>query len=546
MQHHRLFHTSLLTAIVCSLTLVALLFVASARWLASQPVPTPLLPLLTPQASIPPRLFLTYREQLFATDSATLLPDKQTIRFGHALHTRFVRTPPPPFDEQKIRSWLHSIAPMVHVEASPSALIVTNNAKQPLTIYPGQRGRYIDENETILAVQTLSSTATSSAPLVITETGDVLTPDGIITTERRLQKLLGKKIVLTASDTKKTLVPADLARILELPTGYNKDGVQKFLEEWNRSSIQKNPIEPELEIDGKLVKKFVAPRDGEGLDLAKATEELIRSLEATETEEAIEKTIALPITTVPPTKTLALLNNLGISERIGVGTSAYVGSIPNRIHNVALTTSKIHGHIVMPGEEFSFNIALGDVSAATGFKQAYIIRDGQTILGDGGGVCQVSSTLFRAILNAGLPVSARRGHSYRVGYYEQNSRPGFDATVYAPSPDLKFINDTSNAILINAVANSKTATMYIEIWGKRDGRKAEIKNYRKWDEVRPPPAEYKDDPSLPPGKVVQVEHAAWGLKTSFDYVVTYPDGQVKEKKFNTNYIPWKAVYLRGV
>ena len=119
------------------------------------------------------------------------------------------------------------------------------------------------------------------------------------------------------------------------------------------------------------------------------------------------------------------------------------------------------------------------MSTATGFKQALIIKEGETILDDGGGVCQDSTTLFRAVLDAGLPITMWRNHSFRVGYYEQNSRPGFDATVFSPLPDFRFINDTPNFILIQ----TKAANMKLEydLYGTSDGREAVISNYAQWD-----------------------------------------------------------------
>ncbi len=328
-----------------------------------------------------------------------------------------------------------------------------------------------------------------------------------------------------------------------MPSGYSEKNLEKLLDEITKE-VGTPPIEPELVVEGNSVKKFIAPADGIGVDSDENKKRIISQLQKIEGGEKTE-TVSLAVTKQSPKKTLANTNSLGIEERIGIGESEYAHSIPGRVHNVGLTTSRIHAKLVMPGEEFSFNKYLGEVSAKTGFKPAYIIKEGQTVLGDGGGVCQVSSTLFRAILNAGLPITERRGHSYRVSYYEQNSKPGFDATVYSPHPDLRFVNDTSAPILINAVANAKKTYMFIELYGKSDGRKAEIKNYKQWGAQPAPPPVYQDDPSLRPGQVKQVDYAAPGLKTSFEYVVTYPSGEEKAKTFTTNYIPWRAVYLRG-
>ena len=125
-----------------------------------------------------------------------------------------------------------------------------------------------------------------------------------------------------------------------------------------------------------------------------------------------------------------LVNDLGVKELVGSGYSTYSGSIENRVFNVSHGASKINGVLIPPGETFSFNKTVGDITAATGFKQAYVIKSGRTVLDDGGGICQVSTTLFRAALNAGLPIVNRTAHAYRVGYYEQGFPPGIDATIY--------------------------------------------------------------------------------------------------------------------
>lgn len=239
-------------------------------------------------------------------------------------------------------------------------------------------------------------------------------------------------------------------------------------------------------------------------------------------------------------------NSLGIVERIGRGESYYRGSIAPRVHNVELTARKLDGTLIPPGEEFSFNGTVGDISRATGFVSAYIIQNGRTVLGDGGGVCQDSTTMFRAAMNAGLPITERWAHSYRVGYYEQNSKAGFDATVYAPSKDFKFLNDTPAYILIDTSYNSATRHLIIDIYGTSDGRISYVSDARVWDVTPPPPPLYQDDASLAPGEVKQVDWSAWGAKSSFDYRVSRGGETLFSKSYYSAYRPWQDVFLQGV
>lgn len=257
--------------------------------------------------------------------------------------------------------------------------------------------------------------------------------------------------------------------------------------------------------------------------------------------------VTLPVEPIEPSITTEETNTFGVKEAIGLGYSEFAGSIPGRIHNVALAASKLHGILIPPGKTFSFNDALGDISATTGYQAAYIIKEGRTVLGDGGGVCQVSSTLFRAALNAGLPIVERHAHAYRVHYYEEGGfKPGLDATVYSPSIDFKFENNTERSILIQSKTDIKNLTLSFTLFGTNDGRKAEIFNHKVWGESPPPAPLYQDDPTLPPGSLRQVDFPAWGANASFQYKVTRNGEILEDTTFTSNFRPWQAIYLRGV
>ncbi|MCL4339105.1 VanW family protein [Patescibacteria group bacterium] len=256
-------------------------------------------------------------------------------------------------------------------------------------------------------------------------------------------------------------------------------------------------------------------------------------------------TIDLPVVTLQPKISTENSNNFGIKELIGEGKSEFAGSIPNRVHNIALAAFKINGNLVPPGGTFSFNNTVGDISAATGFAPGYIIKDGRTVLGDGGGVCQVSTTLFRAAMNSGLKIVERHAHAYRVHYYEEDAPPGLDATVFAPSYDFRFQNDTTHYILIQSETDTANNTLDFKFYGTKDDRVVNITKPIILSQTPPPPDLYQDDPLLPKGTIRQVDWQAWGAKVTFDYKVT-KDGQILEQQtFFSNFQPWQAVYLRG-
>lgn len=181
-------------------------------------------------------------------------------------------------------------------------------------------------------------------------------------------------------------------------------------------------VEPIPGSNTPRVKEFSPPQEGWKLNIDSTSQKItqeIRNLSRKDQQQSPE--IVLAVDTIQPKNKLT--NDLGIKELIGRGVSNYAGSIPNRIYNVELAASRINGVLVAPGETFSFVNTIGDISAATGYKQAYVIKSGRTVLDDGGGVCQVSTTLFRAILNSGMPVVNRVAHAYRVSYYEQGYPP---------------------------------------------------------------------------------------------------------------------------
>lgn len=298
--------------------------------------------------------------------------------------------------------------------------------------------------------------------------------------------------------------------------------------------------------NGKVA-AFKASHDGKKVNMFEAKRRFVTALLAANGEKQTIIPIDVPVDILKPKITTDHVNGFGIKEMIGRGYSQFHGSLPGRIHNVALAASRLNGILIKPGETFSFNDAVGDISAATGYQSAYIIKEGKTVMGDGGGVCQVSTTFFRAALAAGLPILSRTAHDYRVHYYEEGGfKPGIDATVFGPSVDLVVKNDTPSYILIQTKMDAPNSNLTFELYGTSDGRIAQIFNQRLWDEIPPPPDLYQDDPTLTKGEIKQVDFSAWGAKASFQYKVTRKNEVLEDTTFTSNFKPWQAIYLRGV
>lgn len=304
--------------------------------------------------------------------------------------------------------------------------------------------------------------------------------------------------------------------------------------------VETEPRDAVFKFDNNKVMEFKPEVVGRVIDVPTFNKKLAEALIAADNE-----TLDIPVILTYPKIKAGDINNLGIKELIGEGKSMFLHSIPGRVFNVNLASSRINRTIVAPGEEFSFNGAVGDISKLSGYQSAYIISGGRTVLGDGGGVCQVSTTVFRAALNAGLPITDRKAHAYRVGYYEQDSKPGIDATVFNPTADLKFLNDTGNHILIETSVDTRNLTMDVKIYGTKDGRVSSISVPVVSGQTPPPETMYVDDPTLPLGQTKQIDWSAWGAKVSFNYKVMKGTEKIFEKTFYSNYQPWQAIYLKG-
>ncbi len=446
------------------------------------------------------------------------------------------------YDETRLQETISVIAGQTAVE--PIYPSVTLEAGK-VVVNPGKAGFDVDLGTLKADVSRALAFAKLEPVLIKTTVVDsTLTPSQQEEAQKRAEKLVDKKLSLTFEFETFTYSETDIFALINPSGGYKEEKIAG-LSQSLASSVERSPQNPKFVFEEGRVKDFAPSKPGVAIDSEKFKTSLTEKLKILETTEEKLASFEIPVKLTEPEVATSEVNNLGIKELLGRGSSRFRGSITSRVYNIDLAATRLNGVLIAPGETVSFNEKLGDVSKLTGYKEAYVIKDGKTVLGDGGGVCQVSTTLFRAVLNAGLPIVERRAHAYRVGYYEQDSGPGLDATVYSPTTDFKFINDTPAHILIQAYPDTKNLTLVFELYGTSDGRKASITK-PVTSGVTPPPEDlYVDDPTLPTGVIKQIEHKAWGAKSVFNYTVER-DGQIiYEKTFISNYRPWQAVYLRG-
>lgn len=240
------------------------------------------------------------------------------------------------------------------------------------------------------------------------------------------------------------------------------------------------------------------------------------------------------------------LQKLGITELIATGRSAFAGSTWSRIHNINTGINKFQGHIIKPGETFSFNTILGPVEAYTGYKPELVIKPEGTIPEYGGGLCQVSSTMYRAALLAGLPIVERSPHSYAVSYYSQVYGYGLDATIYPGVHDIQFINDTPAHILIQGYTEDTRA--FFKFYGTSDGRSAELEGPYLGGYHAPGPAQIIETASMAPGTRKQMEVPHTGFNATWYRHLTNAAGETVKEAIYSQYraIPAKILVGPGV
>ncbi len=412
-----------------------------------------------------------------------------------------------------------------------------------IKITEGQNGSGLDEQKLKLELTNFIAFGKYDSTLPIKTVAPSITSENAKMAKKYLESLTQQEITLSFEDQTWKIDTKALVNLLDLSstesTLIDQEKLNAYLEEV-AEDIDRPVREGQFEFnpETKRVTQFSPSEDGRKLNLEKTTTLITQAL-----DNKSSRQINLPVEVTKSKVKLGQVNDLGINELLGRGVSNFAGSIPNRAFNLTLAASRINGVLVPPGETFSFNGTVGDITAATGFKQAYVIKSGRTVLDDGGGVCQASTTIFRAALNAGLPITDRTAHAYRVGYYEQGSPPGLDATTYYPTVDFKFKNDTPSHILIQAYASG--TYLYVDLYGTADGRITDMTKPVILSQTPPLPEIRQDDPELPRGTVKQVDWAAWGAKVTFKRTVTRNGQTLLEENWNSNYRPWQAVYLVG-
>lgn len=301
--------------------------------------------------------------------------------------------------------------------------------------------------------------------------------------------------------------------------------------------LQKDPVDAFFELDKERKYVRVVPEShGSKVDLEATLQSLYRYLENLPEEGSV----VVFTSTVPAEITKSDLEELGVSEELATAATVIGDSYPNRKHNIALAASRVDGHLLLPGQVFSFNGVVGETTLEKGYKKAPVIVNRQLVDGVGGGICQVSSTLYNAALLAGLEILERANHSLPVGYLS----PGLDATVAYGWLDLKFANDTGRAIWIRTFLDNNELT--VSLYGSPvPGR--EIRVFTSDLVTIAPETKMTQTPDLPSGETVKVSGGQPGYRVNV-WRAFYQNGKElrKEKVSSDYYHPIPAEYHVGI
>jgi vancomycin resistance protein YoaR len=379
-----------------------------------------------------------------------------------------------------------------------------------ISISPAQAGRVLDRaaaaRTMVKALGSLDRSA-ASIELPFRVRQPQIRAAALATASRQARLALSAPVRLELGKTRWLLSRAKLARLLALPGGGRTTlaiagpAADDWLVRLGRR-VEKPPRDAGFSVNGSHV-RLVPAQPGIRLDGVGAARAL---LHAALKRRPPLRVAQLPVQEAPAKLSTAAARAMHISGIVSTYTTVF-GGVPNRIHNVELVSHLVDNKLIAPGATFSFNKTTGERNASKGFLVAPVIVNGELTTGLGGGVCQVSTTVFNAAFEAGLKITERTNHALYISHYPQ----GRDATVNYPDVDLEFVNDTGSWMLLRTFVSSSSLT--VSLFGTPVHRKVT-------STVTPlvthgvPPVKKTIDPTLKPGEKVVDDPGSPALSTS--------------------------------
>ncbi len=384
-----------------------------------------------------------------------------------------------------------------------------------------------------------------------------LSNDAVAAAQREIRAWLQGPLLLQVNNREWEWSEKDLTEMIQIERQPATDGTGDQLvinldQEQLRTRLQtiaavvgSSSANPRVDWNSGNLKIIREGETGRQLNQARAERMILAALPTT------NRMIELPLHTAPPAITRDNIGQIRIPDLLVVGQSDFSGSAAYRITNIQAGMNLLHGILVAPGEEFSFNRAIGQINAANGFVEGYAIVQNRTQLEWGGGICQNSTTMFRAAFWAGLPITERHGHSFYINWYdrygfgEYGDGPGMDATIYTGpgGADLKFLNDTGNWLLIQTNVDTARALAEIAIYGTKTNRTVELEGPVISNRI-PAPTQpvFVPDPSRPRGSRRQSDTARGGMDITFTRIIKENGTEIHRETFLTRFKPWPNIF----
>lgn len=453
-------------------------------------------------------------------------------------------------DGNVLNSYLTGIVTELEQPPTEATLMIAEAQVQTTDSVKGRMALIDDTaSEVVRSLQTLQP---QTVALRTRELEPRLSSDSIAEARRTAEAMLSSPLELVFNETSYELDQATIADMIvlqriETDTGsvLNAQLDQTKLEKWATKladKIGRSSVEPRVHWNGGNLKIFREGRIGYRLDV-KATVDMINGAVTT-----ITRKLDLPVEEVQPLATAETLSSLGITELVSVGKSDFSGSAQYRITNIKAGVNLLHGILIPPDGEFSFNENIGAIDEAHGFVEGYAIVGNRTQLEPGGGICQDSTTLFRTAFYAGLPFTDWTPHRFRISWYEKYDPIGMDSTIFTGGgPDLRFVNDTGNWLLIQGYVNDADASVTFAMYGtKVPGRTVE-RTEPKITNQTPAPTKpvYVDDPEQPLGTFKQTDTARGGMNIEIVRTVKQNGEVVRTNRFITKFEAWPNIFVKN-
>ncbi|MGB7339474.1 MAG: VanW family protein [Phototrophicaceae bacterium] len=459
------------------------------------------------------------------------------------------------YDQNVALNQLNAIAAETDRASLNSTLSIEGTS---VVVTEGQIGRALDVETTLsrLNEAIMRFDTGSEIILVINETPALVSSVAAVANE--IETALSAPVTLTANDELGnqlgpwSISVEQIASLLTVSRINNGDGTQSYAVDIDMGAFETYlyTLAPGLiapAIDGRFdyipetgtLSVLEPARSGRILNVA---ETLVRLKEGVFTPENRIVPMAFDFA-LPRYHNQISANELGITELVAESTTYYTGSSQDRRTNIAVGVSRMNGIIIGPGEEFSFNYYLGEISYENEFVDGLVIFGGRTIAGIGGGICQVSTTVFRAAFNAGLAITERNSHGYRVGYYELGGQPpGLDAAIWQPERDFKFQNNTPHHILIEANVYPGDNALQFRFYSTQHWQ-VEIEDAIIRNQQPAPESRFISNTDLSLGEIVQVDYAAEGAEVTIYRNIYDMQGNLQFEDYAyTYYVPWQAIY----